>query len=540
MNRNTTITLLCLLSAVLLSLPFLVPGTGFLMLVAFIPLLYAEEVASSTGKRRFFWWYYGTFVLWNALTVSWICNATVGGGLFAVFANALWMAGIFALFRWSRKRMKGSLPYLFLAFAWIAWEFFYLHWSQIEFPWLVLGNAFATTTSWIQWYEFTGTLGGSLWVWAANLAIFGILVSVGKGSWKDLNVKARVAAVAGTVLLFLTPPACSLFLRPAPDKGKLPVMIAQPNIDPYNKFGGMSQDEQNIMLLSQFTDAPKDSAVLLIAPETFTNDIFTNDYSYSSTMTQFNLFLGRHMGANFLFGASTKTFIQGKDRPSRTARQVSEGVWTESHNSAVMTSFYGRSSLYNKSKLVVGVEKMPYPRIFAPIDDKLGNVMGRCIGQKEVSNLMFTQCDSLTQEVTLRYPVGCAICYESIFGEHCAEYVKKGAYLLTVITNDAWWGNTPGYKQHAAYSSLRAIETRRWVARCANTGISCIIDPSGKMVSRTGWWKQEVLRGEVGLNDNLTFYVRYGDYIGRISMLMFVLLLAMALVRKLTGKTVEN
>ena len=181
--------------------------------------------------------------------------------------------------------------------------------------------------------------------------------------------------------------------------------------------------------------------------------------------------------------------------------------------------------------------------------------MGRCIGQSEVGPLHFNEyayasgvrgaavSDSLNlasadsavcKEVFVRetIPVGCAVCYESVYGEYCTEYVRKGARLLAVITNDAWWGDTPGYVQHLSYSCLRAIETRRWVARCANTGISAIIDPSGKIVSRTSWWRPEVLKGKVGLSGRQTFFVLHGDFIGRLSTLMAALILLATLVRR--------
>lgn len=533
MNRNISIASLILLSAVLLSVPFLVPGTGFLSLIALVPLLRAEQYATSSEMKRFCLWHYACFVLWNAATTFWVCNATVGGGIFAVLANALQMSLVFGLFRWSKKHLRGSLPYIFLAFAWIAWEHWYLHWSQISWPWLILGNSFARTTNWVQWYELTGTLGGSLWIWAANLSVFGVLTAIRTGSWKVWNSKAKGAAIAGILTLFLAPLAVSLSLKPDPPTGALDVVIAQPNIDPYNKFGGMSQNEQNNLLISQFSCTPSDSAVLLIAPETFTNDIITNDISNSPTVKQFSKFLSERPMANLLFGASSWEKVESASRPSETARQMGEGLWVESHNSALMMKPGGECGIYQKSKLVVGVEMTPYPGFFRPIDDKLGGVMGRCVGQKEVSNLSFCEYDSTGTE-TVNVPVGCAVCYESVYGEHCAEYVRKGARLLTVITNDAWWKDTPGYRQHLSYASLRAIETRRWVARCANTGISAIIDPRGRIVKQTSWWIPETLKGKTGLSDQCTFYVKNGDYIGRISVMMFVLILLGAIVRRFT------
>ena len=538
MPRKLTILLLVVISSALLSVPFLVPGTGWLSLVAFVPLLWAEDIATGDGMKGFCWWHYLCFVLWNAATTFWVCNATVGGGIFAILANALQMSLVFGLFRWSRKWLSGALPYLFLAFAWIAWERWYLTSAQISWPWLVLGNAFARTTGWIQWYEYTGTLGGSLLVWAANLSVFGILESLASGRWMTFNRKAKSAALLGTLALFVAPPVVSLFLRPELCEETLDVIVAQPNIDPYDKFGGMTQEEQNELLLRQFGDLPDSIPVLLVAPETFTGDVVTNDPSSSPTVRRFTAFLQEHPNANLLVGASSRTYLKRALRPSHTARRAGNGVWMESHNSALMLDAFSSPELFHKSRLVVGVEMTPYPAFFCKIDDWLGGVMGRCIGQKEIGPLHFNEYvrDSTAGDssvsVSETIPVGCAVCYESVYGEYCTEYVRNGARLLAVITNDAWWGDTPGYVQHLSYSCLRAIETRRWIARSANTGISAIIDPSGKVVSHTSWWQPEVLKGKVGLSDERTFFTIHGDFIGRISTLMAALVILAALVRR--------
>ena len=104
---------------------------------------------------------------------------------------------------------------------------------------------------------------------------------------------------------------------------------------------------------------------------------------------------------------------------------------------------------------------------------------------------------------------------------------------MTVITNDAWWGDTPGYRQHLNYSRLRAIELRRDIARCANTGISALIDREGRSVARTSWWEPALLEGRVHLSEEQTFFVRYGDITGRIAVFLWILLGAGAIVSRL-------
>ena len=107
---------------------------------------------------------------------------------------------------------------------------------------------------------------------------------------------------------------------------------------------------------------------------------------------------------------------------------------------------------------------------------------------------------------------------------------------MTIITNDALWGNTPGYRQHLSYASLRAIETRRAIARCANTGISAIISPSGEITQPTPWWEPAVIEGYIPLRDDITFFVEHGDIIGRVCSFIFCLLLLALAVRFVTRR----
>lgn len=533
-RQKILLWILVLLFAVFMSIPFLIPHCGFFALFGIVPLLCMERVASESGVKRVWIYHYSAFVLWNAFTTFWVCNATVGGGLFAVFANALQMSLIFGVFRLSKRHFKGILPYVFLMVMWIAWERAYFD-ADISWPWLVLGNSFARSIASIQWYEYTGALGGSLWIWACNLTLFGLMVSLSDGSWMRFNIKAKAAAAIWTLLIFAGPFIwSSVIWHGYEDKSvgePLEVYVFQPNIDPYNKFQALTQQQQNNIIISQMEDAlgPADTLgcapVLMLAPETFTSDIITGDYPTSATWRRFVSFLQDRPGVNILFGASSYSVFSSPSRPSHTARQMRDGRWLESHNSALMVDGTRRTEIFHKNKLVVAVEKTPYPAVFCKIDDWLGGVMGRCVGQDSVSVM---HCVSPDDTVT----VGCAICYESVYGEYYTEYVRKGAEVMTIITNDAWWGNTPGYRQHLSYASLRAIETRRSIARCANTGISCFIDQRGEIHDASPWWQKAVLHGKVERNDEITFFVAHGDIAGRVCTFVFGLL-ALALFANL-------
>ena len=534
-NPNLLFSCFTLAFAVLMSLPFLVPHTGFIALIGFLPLLMMDRIATLTGYRHFWIWHYISFVLWNAFTTFWVCNATIGGGLFAIFANAFQMSVIFGIFRFSKRHFGGVLPYILLMVMWIAWERAYFD-VDISWPWLVLGNAFAGSIRSVQWYEYTGALGGSLWIWMSNLSVFGLLVALSDGSWSmKFNMKAKVASIAGSIVILTAPFAVSGIIYGSYDEKPDPmdVLIVQPNIDPYHKFEAMTQAQQNAVFISQAegalagrkADSTATGPLLVLAPETFTNDVVTNDLNYSRTLRLFDTFLKDYPGVNILFGASSHTYIDSAGRPSHTARQIRDGRWIESHNSAIMTDGNGHPEIFHKNKLVVAVEMTPYPAVFCPIDDMLGGVMGRCIGQDSISVLHVRSLDDTV------IPVGCAICYESVYGEYYTGYVRKGARAMTIITNDAWWGNTPGYRQHLRYASLRAIETRRSIARCANTGISAFIDQRGDILETSQWWKQAVMLGSINLNDLMTFFVRNGDIKGRVCTFVFWLLTAALAVR---------
>ena len=179
--------------------------------------------------------------------------------------------------------------------------------------------------------------------------------------------------------------------------------------------------------------------------------------------------------------------------------------------------------IYHKAKLVLGVETLPFTFITKPLEDffDLGGTTGSLGISKEAKN--FRVGDAI---------VAPTICYESIYGEYNGEFCRNGANIISVSTNDAWWYDTPGYKQLLAYTQLRAIETRKWIARSANTGITCFINPKGEIVKKTKWEEKTSIAMDVPLIEGVTFYSKHGDYIGRLSGFISVLLLLFTFVKR--------
>jgi len=188
------------------------------------------------------------------------------------------------------------------------------------------------------------------------------------------------------------------------------------------------------------------------------------------------------------------------------------------YNAAAMINAGNNPPIYYKSKLVVGVELFPYQTILRPlIGESLINLGGSVASlgtQKQRSVFAI-------KDVKLA-PI---ICYESIYGDFVNGYVKKGAQFLAVITNDGWWQNSQGHKQHLMLSKLRSIENRRDLVRSANTGVSAIINQKGDLLQHLDYGTKGILKASINLNNRLTFYNRYGDYIARVSQFLSILLL---------------
>jgi apolipoprotein N-acyltransferase len=221
-----------------------------------------------------------------------------------------------------------------------------------------------------------------------------------------------------------------------------------------------------------------------------------------------------------LIGVSSYRFLE---KPSLTARKTNSGAYYDEYNTALFLNRFDRREHYHKSKFVPGAEKMPFQKLLAPFQQiafDLGGTVGS-LGSDSIRKV-FTSSDE-------KYKIAPLVCFESAFGEFTTGFVRNGAQLLFIITNDGWWGDTAGYKQHLMFASLRAIECRRSIARSANTGISCFVNQRGDIYDATAYWVRDARKASLNANNDLTFYVRYGDYIGRLSAFVAVLFIFISL-----------
>jgi apolipoprotein N-acyltransferase len=524
-----------------------------LLFVGWVPYLVMERKLTLDGARkgRVFASTYLMLVLWNALTTWWVSYAELAAGIAAVVLNALLMCLPLMAFRQTKKRLGNRWGYLSLPIYWIAFEQLHLHWD-ITWPWLTLGNGFAAAPGWVQWYEYTGFLGGSVWVWVVNLLLFNELLKRlpmatfykrANGELREAKTPTTAHEAAGSfvklrtslavpVLTILLPIGLSYLIRATyQEKGSTAeVIVVQPNLDPYvEKFEGgaqfVSYDEQLTRLLKLSEQKLTPATRLIIWPETALEEPYwENTIDSHPKIRRVRAWLARHPGVALLTGITTLGSYPNKEAASETARYRDDlGYYDFFNSAAYFADATAPVALYHKSRLVPGVEKIPPVLVAIVSHIDLGGTVGS-VGSQAERTVFAAPANGPALRVA---PI---ICYESIYGDFVSEYARNGATLLGLPTNDAWWHDSPGYRQLLSYGQLRCIETRRDLARSANTGFTGFINQKGEITQRETAWIPTSSRATVHLNTETTFYVRFGELIGRGAQLAAVLLLVVAVV----------
>lgn len=500
-------------SGILLALPWLIQETGFVLLFAFVPLFFAEFQLSRLNQQReypFFGIFFFSFLLWNLLATWWITWVSFFGMVFIVTTNSLLMAGVWWLAGFVSRKFDKTLGYLSLVSFWIAYEFLLNH-CEIPWPWLVLGNGFAWSAKIIQWYQYTGVTGGSFWVLLSNIFLFETLQAYqGKrfkrfASWSSSSLATILIPILISVGIYFNYQESGSSVR---------IMAVQPNVDPYTeKFNGLSQKAQLQRIVGIIEANITDSVDLVVAPETSLPDACEDSLRYISGNTIYSL-IDKHPNLNFLGGAlTTRKTLVAEQLNSGTRKSDDSAEKLEVFNSSVLFSSDHKIQINHKNLLVNGVERMPFQKYLSFLNrlslDLGGASSSLTAGERPV---IFVLNDSLK--------IGSVICFESVFGEYTSKVVSEGAGCLVVLTNDGWWKESAGVWQHFGYARIRAIENRRSIVHSANTGISGFINQRGDILKKTGINEQTAVISKINVNTTNTFYTSWGDFVGRIFVLL--------------------
>lgn len=496
-----------------------------LVFIAFIPLLWLETKGLS--RLKFFWLTYLSMFIWNVATTWWIWNASAPGAVGAFLANSLLMCFPWLGFALMKQKFGNRIGYLSLVAFWMCFEYIHLHDWGLSWPWLTLGNVFATHPEWVQWYEFTGSSGGTFWVLLVNLFLF---LHIKNNFLRPEDKSYRYLVTA--VVTIAVPILLSMLLYNPYNSKTLPdppanVVVVQPNIDPYEKISTGSFDEQLQKLIVTSEETIDENTQLVIWPETalyMENRIDEEAMKGNYFLNPLWGFLKRHPHMSLFTGIESFRVFKQKTKYS----EEFNGLHFESYNAAALLDSNGASGFYHKSMLVPGVETLPWFLKF--IDKWFAKFGGTTAGYaKQEERTVLAEKNG--------FRIAPSICYESVYGEFMSRYVRNGANLVCIITNDGWWKNTPGHKQHMNYARLRAIETRTWVARSANTGISCFIDPYGTVINARPYDTRAGIKLYIPVtNQSPTFFVRYGDLLSKLMVIISIVLVGWRLVRKILEK----
>ncbi len=514
-----------LISGILLALSWPTYGIPFFIFFALVPLLLTEHQIDKFSSLKHKGWNifglsYLSFAIWNVFTTGWLYGAKNPDGshslmavLFPILFNSFMHALVFLCYHKFKSFMGTYWGLAFFIAIWMSYEKLDLEW-QLSWPWLNLGNAFSEYPKIIQWYDTLGATGGSLWILIVNLMIFYTI-----RIWQATRKRNKLILNSGITAAIITLPILiSVYKYHSFDEkplGEVSVLLLQPNLDPYSE----KYSKDSLTIASELLDlARKNSTTKIdyyIAPETALpgyGSYSESGFNHSQTLNAVKSFLAEHPKSIFETGISSHRFFRDGENIPSDAYPLSSGVWVESYNTAVQLDPAHQTEIYHKGKLVAGVESFPYMNILKPI---LGDVMINLGGT--VATLGKDKERKVFANPYNKGKMAPIICYESVYGEFVTDYVRNGANFLGIMTNDSWWGVTQGHKQLLSYARLRAIETRREIARSANSGISAHINARGDILEDTLYGDKTALYAKIKLYDGMSNYTKIGDLLNRIA-----------------------
>ncbi len=508
-------------------------GFPFLIFFAFIPLLFLEDDITSlrykVRARSFFGYAWFSFLIFNLFTTWWIMYATLPGMIAAVILNSLFMTLPWLLMHLSRRILSSRQGPVSLIMCWLAFEFLHGRW-ELSWSWLDLGNVFAGYPAWVQWYTYTGTAGGTLWILAVNILLFFMIKQMRKGRFEVR--KARMNTVTA-LSLFIIPALFSFYswLGYEEDASPTHVVVVQPAEDPYDPAVSQQEVTERVEHMIALADEKiNPSTRFVVTPEGANpRGIWRHEAERHYTIRRIREHQEENPDVTWLLGSFVYAFYDEEDEIPASARlHQQQNRFYDVFNAAVMIPPGAELQYHYKYKLVPGIERMPYFHLLRPLGrlvDRFGGIAGS-LGTSESPEVMISP-----EQIR----IAPAICYESIYGDYMREFKLQGASMLFIMTNDGWWRDTPGYRQHMQYAQLRAIESRRSIARSASTGVSAFINQRGETVKETAWWEATAIAADLNKNHSLTFFSRSGNYLGQFATFLSALFILYMLSQKIIG-----
>jgi len=531
--------LLAVTSGLLLGLAF--PPIPFpftlLLFVALVPYFFAIEKPEKLADLNRIT--YLTAFVFCVITIYWVGSWTpeadpflMIGGVLLLFFNPIFFLISSTLFYFTKQVFNRKVALFLFPFFWVTYEYAYML-TDASFPWLTLANGLTYFNSFIQVADIVGALGITLLVIFVNLFLYLAIKELIKRK-KQTEYSFRTITFTSTLafLIFVLPLVYGFNVRSnfnLPEK-KIRVGLIQPDLNPWEKWkGGNLWDVAKIYLdLSQ--KAVKQDAELIIWPET-AFPVYLMDGTNEAEVDSIYKFI-RNNNVYLLTGMPDfKTYFKKEEAPFDAKHSKKTDLYYTTYNGIMLFSPHTRQvQRYGKMKLVPFGEHVP----FADVLPFLGGLIKWEVGLSGWNKGR----DTTVFNVPVRNSVDTAkvnalVCFESVYPDFVAQFARRGANMISVVTNDSWYGNSSGPYQHKEISVLRAIENRRSVVRAANGGISTIIDPLGNTVAQTKMYTTDFLVGDVWLENEKTFYSKNPLIVPVISYVVSLFVIGLFFLNKL-------
>ncbi|MDP4191272.1 MAG: apolipoprotein N-acyltransferase [Bacteroidota bacterium] len=459
---------------------------------------------------------YLCFFVFNVITIYWVGSWTkeadtflMIGGFLLLFINTAFFLIPSTLYYFARKVFNTQIALLLFPFFWVSYEYFYML-TDASFPWLTLGNGLTYFSHFVQIADILGAMGLSLLVIFINLAVF-LSIKYFRQSKKKSYSFGAIA-----LILFFLPIVYGTYVFSSFKNSEKTIRVGliQPNLDPWEKWKGgdlWGLTKDYIDLSSKTTN---NGAEMIFWPETAL-PVYLRDGSYRNIIDSIYTFIQKK-NVFLVTGMPDFKFFDNKSSapPDAKFSKLSQ-MYYATYNSVLLFSPHSyHIERYAKMKLVPFGERVPFVDALPFLGDFIKwnvGISGWNVGR---DTIVFSAVENVKDQRKNSYfsdtvKINSLVCFESVYPAFVAAFAQKGAQLISVVTNDSWYGNSSGPYQHKEIGVLRAIENRRAVIRAANGGISAIIDPLGRTLAESKMYTKTYLVGDVPLEKELTFYSRH-------------------------------
>ncbi|MEL6538465.1 MAG: apolipoprotein N-acyltransferase [Bacteroidota bacterium] len=517
-TRNINPWLLGLLSILLLCLCWPPVGAFWVLPLAFIPLLLAEDHFRRKGQSI---WLYGllcflVLCIWNAVAAHWLFKTQARAAFIIYGANALMMALSFLIYSWVKLRKGVYWGLLWWVCCYGLYEWLTQSW-ELGYPLLSLSTALAPAPYAIQWIEVTGWLGATVWVLVLNGLLFLVLHRGGPSG----GVPRRLRYVL--LGSFLLPFGLSLlrwFTYATPEKS-LNTLVLHTALDAYTVKYKMSNEDLLNHYFGLVDEHMTPEVELVVWPESaLPNGGWLEDIAVNTDWDMIRSRMAPYPQSGLAMGAIFTELFQTtrlgpQSRYQHLLTPLDDGRPYFQYNAGIMLQPRGANmSFRTKQRRVPIEETLPYPNVLGPLQGFIGSLAGFKIAHRHSNQEVMPG----PRGTFLSY----VICYESLFGSVNRELVSQGAEVLVVGLNESWYENRIASKEFRWAAQLRAIENRRAVIRSANEGFSGYISPRGQVVQELQGGTDDALMARVPINDSFTLYTLKGDYLGWILVTLLI------------------